>query len=346
MKIRYFFTCLMLFSFLNINAQQVPEVQQSLITKVTANWCSLCGTWGWTFYEDILADNDDKAVILTAHHSGDLTSGVGASFQTNFETNSQPRFIVGNQDQAVISSSIEAKRTQIKDLVDANYASSPVANTGMDSHLDGNTLSIATKTRFFQATSGEYYLGLYILEDGVMASQSGFDDDIAHHSVLRSSFSPDHFGQLIAIGEINTGMEIENTFTINLDPMWNTSNIEVVAIIWKKEGETYQFVNTNSTKELNSTSAKETIAAVAKMSINPTISATPPIVDLELTESANIQLDIFDQSGRLVAQVFNGKVQTGNHQFDLSTQPLGQGIYIARILSDKKETMAKKFVIQ
>ncbi len=346
MKIRYFFTCLMLFSFLNINAQQVPEVQQSLITKITANWCSLCGTWGWTFHEDIIADNDDKAVILTAHYSGGLTSDVGAAFQTNFQANSQPRFIVGNQDQAVTSSTLEAKRAQIKDLVDANYASSPVANTGMDSHFDGTTLSIATKTRFFQATSGEYYLGLYILEDAVVATQSGISGNASHHSVLRASFSTDHFGQLIAIGEINSGMEIENTFSKNLDPMWNTSNIEVVAIIWKKQGDTYEFVNTNSTKELNSTSAKETIKAVSNMSINPTISATPPIVDLTVTGATNIQLDIFDQSGKLVSQVFKGKVQTGNHQFDLSNQPIGKGIYIARILSDQKETMAKKFIIQ
>ena len=54
------FTISILVSSLTIGfSQDVPEVQQSLITKITATWCPSCGGWGWTFFENILADNDD-----------------------------------------------------------------------------------------------------------------------------------------------------------------------------------------------------------------------------------------------------------------------------------------------
>ena len=70
------FTLLLFFalSFSNIHAQDVPEVQRTLLTKVTATWCPSCGSWGWSFFEDIIEDNTGKATFMGAHHSGNLVS--------------------------------------------------------------------------------------------------------------------------------------------------------------------------------------------------------------------------------------------------------------------------------
>jgi len=109
-------------------AQDVPEKQQALITKIAADWCSPCGTWGWTMFENLIQDNDANAVLITAHHSGNLVTQTSSAFADNLNHISQPRFYLGNQDQAINSISIESKRQSIKEAVDNLATQAPIVN--------------------------------------------------------------------------------------------------------------------------------------------------------------------------------------------------------------------------
>ena len=55
-------------------AQQVAQVQRSIVTKRTADWCPNCGTYGWTYFKDAIEQNGDKAVFIAAHYSGGLAA--------------------------------------------------------------------------------------------------------------------------------------------------------------------------------------------------------------------------------------------------------------------------------
>ena len=57
-----------------IFAQEVPEVQRPLVTKISATWCPPCGGWGWTLMEELVIDNEDKATLIVAHHDGQLVT--------------------------------------------------------------------------------------------------------------------------------------------------------------------------------------------------------------------------------------------------------------------------------
>jgi len=68
------------FAFLTAQAQEVPEVQKTLISKISADWCPPCGTWAWDLFHDLVNDNDNQAVLMAVHHSGGLETPTSNAF--------------------------------------------------------------------------------------------------------------------------------------------------------------------------------------------------------------------------------------------------------------------------
>jgi hypothetical protein len=118
-----------------------------------------------------------------------------------------------------------------------------VANTGFNSTITGNEMTIETNTKFFKSAEGEYYLGVYLLEDGIVASQSGpkAGPNAVHDNVLRGGNAS--WGELLTSGSIEANKNFEKTIKITLDPSWNSSKLSVFTILWKKNGANYDFVN-------------------------------------------------------------------------------------------------------
>jgi len=104
-------------------------------------------------------------------------------------------------------------------------------------------MTIETNTKFFISTEGEYYLGVYLLEDGIVASQSGpkAGPNAVHDNVLRGGNAS--WGELLTSGSVEANKNFEKTIKITLDPSWNNSKLSVFTILWKKNGANYDFVN-------------------------------------------------------------------------------------------------------
>ena len=75
------FTLLTIFCIASISlfSQEVMEVQQTLLTKRTATWCPYCGTWGWGFFEDLIEDNEEKAVLIRPQRGDSSRHSLGNS---------------------------------------------------------------------------------------------------------------------------------------------------------------------------------------------------------------------------------------------------------------------------
>ncbi len=344
---RLFYTLtIIFFSITAVNSQVVPEVQKSLITKITATWCPNCGGWGWTFFNNIYADNAAKALIIKANYSGQLQNTTSADFATNFNVNYQPYFIVGNENQNVTSTNVASKRTAIQGLVDNNYATPPVVNTGLNVTKNGDILNVQTKTHFFQNTEGEYYLGVYVIEDGVVNFQENQGNDAVHKNVLRASMSSSSFGELIASGSIAASSEFEQQFSIPLGT-WNLDNLEIAAIIWKKVGDTYEFVNTHSTTEISTVGIAIIPEDEISFNVYPTITAANAMIELELkSENTAIQLELTDLSGKKLATIFEGNASVGLQTFEINRTMVGaSGLYLL-VLRHGNAVSTKKIIFQ
>ena len=345
---------ILLFSFLifstGLFAQDVPETQMPLVTKITATWCPNCGTWGWDLFEGLVEDNRSKAIVLAAHPSGGLVSQAGSSFNSNFNAIGQPKFYLNNEDQRPSRNSVAAKRTEIGGLIDDMSSQSPVANVGFIAKIADGKITVRTKTKFFEASQGEYYLSLYILEDDVVASQSSRGSNAVHKEILRTSFDTEAFGQrLTTMSDISADMEFINMHEIDVNLAWNTANLTLAGMIWKKEGDTYQYVNGNKTNDFDgdlTSSVQNAFSEVSDFTVLPNIISNNATVQLNLEQSIqNAQINVYDLTGKKLNTIFSGNLSAGVQSFEIAKGNLPSGMVFIT-LEAKGEQYAVKAIVK
>ena len=341
------FTLAMIFATFNVaNTQTVPNKQKSLITKITATWCPNCGGWGWSFFDDIYEDNKDKALIIKANYSGQLQNETAADFASNFNVNYQPYFILGNENQNVTSVNTATKRTEIKNQVDENFNATPIANAGMLVEKNGNTINVTTRTRFFQQTQGEYYLGVYVIENGVINFQQGQGSNAVHKNVLRASMSSSSFGIMIDEGTIPELSEYFHEFSIDIGN-WNENNLEIAAILWERVGGSYNFVNVNSTTEISTVGVTDLTEDEIGFNVYPTLTNSDATIELALKNAhSNVQLDLVDTNGRTLSNIYKGRLESGKQTFEVERSLVdAKGLYYITLRSEDA-VATKKIIFQ
>jgi hypothetical protein len=344
------FTSFILFSFFQIaSAQEVAQVQQSLITKRTATWCSFCGSWGWTFFENLRNGLSDKAVMVAMHYGGSmLENPTSLAWAANFGGVSQPRFFVNNEVQNVTSSNGATAYQVVKGKVDNNFASAPLANVGLETSWNGDDLEIKTKTRFFQTGAGDFYLGVYLVEDNVMASQSGQSGQVAHMRILRASATAGAFGESLTNGTIAAGTDFSNTYTVPVDN-YNIDNLDAVGVIWRKEGNTYQVVNVWSIDAKPTTSSVfDPAAGALAVSVKPNLLSPgeQALLSVELVEADKLTVDLFDMQGRNLGRIFEGWSPAGPQEIVVDGSKMSAaGMYALRIQTGKGKYQVVNLVI-
>ena len=327
-------------------AQQVEQQQRSLMTERTATWCPYCGGWGWGLYGGLIEDNVGKAVLIAAHFDDNLTTTASAEITDNFGGFSQPIFYLNEVNQNASSGSVSTVRTSIKNQVDAAFQTMPVANAGFTPAYQNGAIQVKSKVKFFQAAQGEFYLGVYLVEDNVQALQSGQNGTVSHRYVMRESFTQSTWGELIANGAVNANQEFSLDFAL---PIGNPAGYEyeVVGIIWKKEGTQYKVVNVWSTSTFGDPTAVEEPSALVSFEVLPSVTRSQATVQLQLSENQpDASIDLFNVNGKLVANIHRGPLSLGLQNFEVSREMVaGNGVYLIRF-STGKEVSTRKVVFQ
>ncbi len=320
----------------------VPETNRPLVVKKTADWCPKCGDWGWALFEGILEDNAEKALCLAAHYSGGYQNPAAQGITSNFGGFSQPIIYLNGQNMGANSTNIESVRNAAADQIAAINDQAPVVQAGLIAGVDdANTAIVHIKTRFFEPTEGEYYLGAYLIERTFRGPQAGQGNDALHKQMLRLSFSGSPFGELIASGSIGAGTEIENTFSVSASAIessgagslegLSTGNFEVGTVIWKKEGSFFQPVNTNSA-DIGILTDIGDISGLNALKAWP-IPAERQVqlrVELEAPMPA-VQIGLYGHNGALLRRLFSGTLPEGNSDFLIGRQNLPAGQYFIRL---------------
>ena len=343
------FSLLFIFS-LQIFAQ-VPQEQRSLITKVSATWCPPCGGWGWDMFENLVEDNQDNAILIAAHYSGDLFNPTADEIAANVDAPYQPTFFLNNDNQNITSSNASSKRTVIKDAVTASSSELPVANMLIDVLFEPVTrqLQVSTNTKFFQEATGEYYIATYIIENEVVNFQANQGDNAIHEKILRGAITAETFGELIAEGTIAADSEFSHSnIDYDLDADWNIEHLEFVSVIWKKVDDKYEFVNANITTEWAMTvSANDVNELVTSMKVQPTVASTMTTVSIDLDqEIENARIELYDFSGKKVDEIFQGRIATGNSTFVIEkSEGITNGMYLV-VLQTEQGPITRKVIFE
>lgn len=329
-----------------LNSQTVAEEQRLLITKRTASWCPNCGTWGWTLFKNLIEDNAPKAVLIAAHYDGQLAVPAAADLTDNFGGFYQPRFFLSETDVNASSGNSSSIQNSIRDQVNAAFDASPVANSGFAPIWQDGLLKAAARVKFFQEAQGEYYLGLYLIENNVTAYQAGIGNNAVHQKLFRAAFSDETWGQLIVNGTAQEGQEFTLNFSHPLDEL--QGDYEVVGIIWKKVDSKYLPVNAWSTDQIGTATGVSSIALKSELRASPVPSSDRVSVGVNLPAGLDqAVLDVVEvSSGNVVQELHRGGLNPGEHRWETGKEELGgAGVYLLRLIASGQQ-YTQRIVIQ
>jgi hypothetical protein len=192
-----------------------------------------------TFGSDVVILNVQSGDAISS--SGEFGPNFGGAFQSFASVNSIPHAYWSSANVAMDhrgfygdnNANATAADANINAILSDDNVSVGVAASATSS--GDSALIINTKTKFYSAL-GEHYIGVYLLEDGVMANQSisqSPDAITAHNNVIRySAFEGNSLGAQSIGTSFTADQEVTGSYTIPLWSGWNISNLQVAVVIW------------------------------------------------------------------------------------------------------------------
>ncbi len=324
-------------------AQQVSEKNWTVIHERFATWCPFCGTWGWDFKDSILEEfKDDNVIFLSLDHSGDLNNPIATEFDKNFGGNSQPIFYVDGTDIKVSSSNGATKLQETRFEVDYKNGETPYSALGLEATLDidTKTLSANALIRFIQGVeSGNYYVGLYLLED-VWANQASRTGLQLHKNVLVGSFLPNVFDNHLISGRVDKDTEFQVSGSLE-NITGEAANYKVLGVVWAFNNleNKYLFNNAFVTDVQQTTSTKNTIENTIYFNAYQAESGNIVVnFEAETQLSTSSELTLTDMSGSVIKKLTAKDLNAKSIQIDANYTP---GVHIITVINKGVSTSKK-----
>jgi hypothetical protein len=326
-------------------AQNVPVPQTSVpvIMKTSASWCSLCGGYGWNFFQQLLDDHQDQAVIFTGHISGDFNSAAATQIGANFGVYGHPTFLLNGMNKGVSSGNTTAKRAEIATDVQNIISTSPSLQLGIDATYSGNQLVVSYSLKAFSSLTGDYHVAFYLAEKEKVGQQTPIGSQAVHKKMLRHELNGNTFGPKIFSGTTPAGTVYDGSFSVALGD-YTATNIDVIGIIWKATDSNFLIANANVDKSVQqSTGVFGPELSEANFRVYPTVIKETALVEVFVdTPTADAEIFITDITGKQQAGIFRGSLPSGTHDFQIQRDALDiPGIYIVVFRSGKSVKSAK-----
>jgi len=230
----------------------IEQKNRAIVIDITGTWCPPCGAYGIPGFNDAIAKGKDKMVPFAIHVSDplSLTAMNDVANLGRFKSGSVPRIAAGNGlvFPAGVFSNISATGDKIVQSVDTFISNNPVivGVTVNNLKVEGSNISVDVHSKFFDAAaSGEYQIAVYFYENGVISPQkmSGAPENVnqKHDHTIRAVATPTAWGEPITVSsDVRT-----KTYTSTMNSTWKAENMGAMAIIWKKVGTDYLYINGN-----------------------------------------------------------------------------------------------------
>ncbi len=225
------------------------ESTKVTLLEFTATWCGPCGSWGSDAFHESLTNNPNDVIGIAVHASNTdpMYNSVSQALINNFTISGWPNFWLGNDF-------LGTNYYQITTLLPTYLSTAVVANASARLTKTETALEVKTSAKFFSDATGDFYLGVYVIENGIPGddlagayNQNGATDadhpGYTHDHVMRAVAGSNPWGSQIVTGSITAGEIINLDFSIPMQVEWNADNVHVICIIWKANGTTYDFVN-------------------------------------------------------------------------------------------------------
>lgn len=171
-----------------------------LVMDFTATWCVNCPRMTSAIEE---ASAQRAIIPICVHFQDDMVCDDGKALVSHFGVQAYPTAVM-NMDASTLITATS------KDLIIAKLNASASGKEPCDVDIstgaDGNVSVTVTA-----AEAGEYTLSVALLEDGVVAPQTGGSDNYVHNAVFRGFLQENLLGD--SLGEISKGSSVERSFS-------------------------------------------------------------------------------------------------------------------------------------
>ena len=330
---KHFFTLLLFMAF----ALSAQSQNTAIFSKVTATWCPNCGTWGWSFMEEMKKEYNggEEALILGVHFSGNLQNDVSKWWAQNLKSVGQPQFFVNNNRINAGSSSWQSKITEVEALVTDFGASNNGITTFVNAYINGQgEIETNLVNQPIPTSENDQYFNIYVFENNVEDVQSGQSGMVMHPNVLRASLFDVNEGNLIPGGTVSIASPSDYNYTYTVDPNWNPENLGLLAVLWENENGSLVLKSAKAIKNIGRLSDVENTLNAEIFSVKTTLTE----IKISSTDNNSYNYNLSDLSGKMV---MSGSF---NNNTTLSTEALVGNIYILNIQKEDKYFTQKVFI--
>jgi hypothetical protein len=101
----------------------------------------------------------------------------------------------------------------------------------IETAYDSATGKVTVTSKIISNVAARHKYHIFLLEDGISATQSGANGDYIHNNVVRKMFAPDITGMNInKKNPFTPGVEVTAVNSVELEKGWNPDNMRVVVI--------------------------------------------------------------------------------------------------------------------
>lgn len=97
---------------------------------------------------------------------------------------------------------------------------------------------------------------------------------------------------------------------------------------------------------LGGVGVQEQNSAISTFDVYPNPAQDNTMVEFNLDQPENCTVEMMDMSGKVVQQIYNGSLATGNHRFPVSTAELSSGIYLVRLMTGEGNYLTRKLIVE
>ena len=214
---------------------------RSLVMYFTADWCGYCPMMA-TAIELAQADLPDKIEAVRVHgEDSRLSNDLSLRICSNYQIHNFPTALVdcstyvANYESSYTASLIVNAIGNTEDTYDT------CTGTMWTSSVSGNEISL-NLTAYIK-TSGSYKVTALLIEDDIVAYQSGYGYDYVHTAVLRGAFT-DAMGDEFYTNKSCSVRSFDYSMTIPAE--CNLNNLRILVYIQRNNGGVYYVDNAAS----------------------------------------------------------------------------------------------------
>jgi len=230
-------------------------------------------------------------------------------------------------------------------------------------------LSVDVNANFLNTLSqGNYRLNLFLVEDSIITSGTGYDQDNSNYSGntaqlpnagalntmpttvvndgLPNDWTHNHVLRKMAGGTWGTpgiipsapqaGSTYTNTYTVTIPSTWRAQFVSLVGVVqeYNTSVNLRTILNATEGKLLDVNTGIKTVNQLNKLEVYPNPSSTMATVEMDLKENAMVTVSIVNTLGETVTEPNTVLLNTGIHSVKMPVSSLANGLYFVKVSVD------------